>query len=924
MRACMRFCTILAVSLIAFSGQAYGQEISWVAIGADGPFTTSMPNAVGEDTRITMDAGVLYRVEFEIRGNGWANAPGTPTLGTYQATLDRSGQLGLNAVPANAGVDLIQIGGAYGGFTGAYQQLKSCITFLNVDTGQRCDTLVPPLPACPGGTFCGENPNFVFAGILNTASVSTATANFAWGAVANSPCKTDMGAGNIYYMATYIFDVPAAAGGIYTFGFDPAEAATFLNKCDGSKITGVALTAGSVELTLVDCCLQLGGGATSCTPNVPSNQCAGQGQTAFPVGSCANPAFECPSCETPEDCADDNDCTDDICNPDKTCSNPDNYDPATECCNPAGGLTVPISDGDVCTDDSCDPLTGAVTHDPTTTAGDPCDDGFGCTHSDACDGINSQADGGCVGDDANDDDCSTEPCVVGTCNPVSLLCECSEDTPLCVIFEQDNDKLENCYSGGETIHAAVHIGGGSEIVTGGQFLLTYDPACLNFESIGPCPGSPFQTVIANNVDENAGTIFYAIIVDPMFPVGTQGPEDMVCLTFTKLADCDECEVCFASVNPLNTILTNDKGNAVPLDSCVCSKTIKTAGEITMSVPPGEAVNADCDLPTAVVEWNAPSASDTCDGALVLDCVAENDAGVLIDHLILGGGEFPQGLSYFLCEAENSCGNVVRKVWTVDLSDKQSLDVYVQLEPVMTPGLFSRCITFELFEDCVSQPTEAREVLWFDGPYNFDGKARMKFKIDKGQYHCITARDQLHTLRSSAPIDCVDGQYLAEFRGDPLLGGNWLVGGNLDGWKKDDPTASHNTIDILDFGQFMGCIANGAVYFDGNTDCDTLGPHCDINADGDVTNVDYAFILDNYLDASKDACEGCPLPRAVYVPVESITVKELRATGRADLAVGDLNRDGVLDGADMDAYAQGVQPARAGNVRDTKVGSVQGR
>jgi hypothetical protein len=849
-------------------------------------------------------------------------------LGTIQAALDGGGWLGVNAVPSNPGVNLAMINETpYGGLTGVYQQLKSCIILPSTNTGQRCDTLVPPLPACVG-SFCLDNPDWVFVGITASNGVSTSTPNFAYGASSNAGiCRTDMGCSEVYYGGTLMFDAPATARGIYTFGFDPAVASTFMNNCAGVRITGVGLTAGSAQFTVIDCCEQLGGGLTSCTPGVPANDCDGPGQTPFPAGSCVNPAFECPSCQTNDDCAEDdssgpggdNMCTSNICNPDKTCSNPPNYNTLTECCNPTNGGKLLIDDGDACTVDTCDPDTGIVTNDPVAASGMACDDGFGCTYDDKCDGISSQADGGCIGLDVNGVDCSVDPCPVGTCDPVTLTCVCSEDTPLCVFFEGDN-----CYEVGATVNASIEIGGGSEVVTGGQFLLSYDPTCIDFESIGPCAGSLFTNVIASNVNEAAGTIFYTATVDPFDPVGTQGPAKIACMVFTKLGECGECDICFESVNPFNTILTNDDGNAVPLDSCVCSEEIGLAGVIEITTPPGDAVNSECDLPTAIVEWNTPVATDECDGPLQMFCDSEHDGGVPIGHLIMNGGEFPQGKSFFLCEATNSCGDTLTKVWTVDVSDKQALDVYVQLSPTMNPGLFSRCIKFELFDSC-SSATVHEELLWFDGPYNFDGKARMQFKVPKGQYDCITAQDQLHTLRSAAPIECIDGVYYAEFRGDPILGGNWLIGGNLDGWKKDDPDASQNVIDILDFGQFMNEIASGAAYGDGNTDCTTTGPHADINADGDVDNFDYAFILDNYLVASKDACAGCPGHRTEYVPVESITVKQLRAQGMGELAVADLNRDGVLDSADMDAYMQGVQPVRVQQLRkETKVDGLRGR
>jgi hypothetical protein len=452
--------------------------------------------------------------------------------------------------------------------------------------------------------------------------------------------------------------------------------------------------------------------------------------------------------------------------------------------------------------------------------------------------------------------------------------------------------------------------------------MNYDPTCIEVLGVHACPGSVFDNVIASSINAAAGTIFFAVTVDPTVGIGTNADADMVCLDLRRKDGCDDCDICFTSVNPYNTRLVNADGNVVSTnDECgPCSKLVGLAGEIDLDGPDGDDVNSECDLPTAVITWNAPSASDTCDGPLTLTCDSEHDGGVPIGHLLMGGGEFPQGTSFFICSAENSCGEVERKVWTVKVSDQQSLDIYVQLEPVVYPGLFSRCICFELFDDCVSDPTPYCDTLWFGGPYNFPGKTRGKVKVDKGQYHCVTARDPLHTLRSTADIFCVDGQYQAEFRGDPLLGGNWLIGGNLDAWKAG---GSVDTIDILDFGMFMNCVAAGADYANGNTDCGTAGPHCDINGDGDVDASDYAFILDNYLKASKNSC--CPDSDFIPAPVESITVKELRARGMGDLAIGDLNRDGVLNSDDMGEYMAGVQPVASERVRKgSKAEGARGR
>ena len=79
-----------------------------------------------------------------------------------------------------------------------------------------------------------------------------------------------------------------------------------------------------------------------------------------------------------------------------------------------------------------------------------------------------------------------------------------------------------------------------------------------------------------------------------------------------------------------------------------------------------------------------------------------------------------------------------------------------------------------------------------------------------------------------------------------------------------------------------------------------------NRDGHTDSTDYSFILENFLNASKDCC--CLSGAAAReTPITSITVKELRAMGWPELIVADINRDGVLDTEDMALYMEGYLP-----------------
>jgi hypothetical protein len=282
---------------------------------------------------------------------------------------------------------------------------------------------------------------------------------------------------------------------------------------------------------------------------------------------------------------------------------------------------------------------------------------------------------------------------------------------------------------------------------------------------------------------------------------------------------------------------------------------------------------------------------------------------MVDGLVWEGGTFQQGLYYFLCEATNECGDTVTDVWTVNVSDQQTLDVEVHLSPTMNPGAFERCICFEFFNDCDGDPEEICEVMSFGGPYQFEAHAAAEIKIPKGNYMCLAAWDPLHTLRAEADLICrEDGVWEALFKGDPLLGGNWLTGGNLNGCKDDADWWMINQINIHDFASFMWAIDLGQQFEDGDTDCSTDCPHGDINADGLVDALDYSFLVENFLMASKEVC--CPAPVSAGEPTDvvEVSVKDLRLQGDGELSVADLNGDGLVNVDDMIAYEQGVVPA----------------
>ncbi|MCH7831962.1 MAG: hypothetical protein IIC55_03730 [Proteobacteria bacterium] len=419
--------------------------------------------------------------------------------------------------------------------------------------------------------------------------------------------------------------------------------------------------------------------------------------------------------------------------------------------------------------------------------------------------------------------------------------------------------------------------------------------------------------------------------------GPFGNADLMRITWLKTGECSTCNCSFGGENPVNTYLTDADGqplNVIPEPS----QTVVSAGLLSLDLPGSVKSNVECDSITVDITWAAPSAADTC-GVQDFACEAHHaQKGKVIDELTMGGGEHIIGDSTYCCWATNKCGafagfkvgdarsNSAEGCWTVTVNDQTALDVEIELSPAMSTkvGGVERCIEFEAFSNCIQGPQVFCDNVTFGGNFfNLIGHSTGEFKMPPGQFACLTARDKLHTLRACAlrtdgNLDCVGGTVFATFKGDPFFGGNWLINGNLDAWKKDNDKASHDVIDIQDFGQFVAQF--GQCYFDGApvdcsgptngaTPCGTEGPHADINGDGIADLLDFSFVSANFLVSSKDCC--CPGSTGNTVGRTAISVVELRQMGLTDLIVADLNNDGMLDLNDMAAFLSGDVPSRKG-------------
>ncbi len=519
---------------------------------------------------------------------------------------------------------------------------------------------------------------------------------------------------------------------------------------------------------------------------------------------------------------------------------------------------------------------------------DPCNDFEDCTVNDAC----SEA-GICTGTPIDTIACMVDDdCMFSVCDQSNGVCSCVLEPDLCIM---QADPAVSCYSQGDVFDVHVKLGVSSAGIFGGQFNIQYDPSKLKYISV--LPGSvanvesPFSSQLAKIVDEGVGSIFYAIGT-PFNHPGSNGEVPMAMVKFEALTACDSTDICFIDDGPKNTLLTDTQGASVPYHACCLNDLRVTGAPPEIVCPTSVTTNLDPRATTATTFWDAPTAVGGCDGPLSVDCSATGGSGIINPNtLVAGGGIFLPGHYDFQCTAQDSCGAIADCQWTVDVANLHTLEVEAELSPPILADQMDRCLEITLFSDCAGDPIVTKQEVTFVR-HRMSAFAQISMDVPRGDYSCVTVRDPLHTLPSSSRVTISGKVYKSSFVGDPLLNGNWLIGGDLDG---------NAAIDLVDLAAVIAQLND---VLDPNTPCGTVGPHADINADGLVDALDEAFVLESFNLLALTTC--CPLivPSAVsgpYEPVVALSIKELRRHGWSELEAADTNADGQVNAAELVSF-----------------------
>jgi len=195
---------------LAHSGRA--QSIVLRPVASTGPFEIS-------NGQITTAPGSIVTLEMQVAG--WGLAAGNPQLFAAQATIEPAGLLGVNAIPANLGVDLLPLGYEPPDPVGGDRQLGLyVVTHVCASSGRNCSSDQPVCTASEGA--CLSNGRWVVNTCCPLAATNTdALSSYGVGGVCQCGSVADLGDPNVNYLGTLRLQVPTNAVGAYTVGLKP-------------------------------------------------------------------------------------------------------------------------------------------------------------------------------------------------------------------------------------------------------------------------------------------------------------------------------------------------------------------------------------------------------------------------------------------------------------------------------------------------------------------------------------------------------------------------------------------------------------------------------------------------------------------------------------------------------------------------------
>ena len=420
-------------------------------------------------------------------------------------------------------------------------------------------------------------------------------------------------------------------------------------------------------------------------------------------------------------------------------------------------------------------------------------------------------------------------------------------------------------------------------MSGAQLTVRFDASRLRLDAVAPVGTSPMGAELAEQIDNTAGTLRYALGLDNIaVPLMTEA--DLCDLSFTVLPGSSLCGVQdlvnFGDVGPFTTRFTRSGDAAIVVPELINLPSVNLDDQppVLLGVPASNiAVAADAgSIIGAYVELPTVTAADNCDGA-----VAVTVAGVP------AGSVFPIGTTTVTWSSTDLAGNTATASIDVTVGNYQLLDATITLKgfgilPMsravrVAAGGQASVIAVALTE-LVPEPGSAQT-----GAVR--GVAAGLHVPVVAALGCVAAKDPTHSVTGVSPSSVAGVRWTSA---------HTLHQGDSDG---DD------LVDIVDYGLWL-------------TDFNTLqgaqvarDARSNFNGDLVVTTADFGYVAVNFFRVGESCAPGAEAPR---VPRDRVRVKELRRRGLGDVVSADLNRDGWVDMRDIQMHMQGGGSAGLGD------------
>ncbi|MFZ9914865.1 MAG: proprotein convertase P-domain-containing protein, partial [Phycisphaerales bacterium] len=441
--------------------------------------------------------------------------------------------------------------------------------------------------------------------------------------------------------------------------------------------------------------------------------------------------------------------------------------------------------------------------------------------------------------------------------------DCLEVSPVVAM-----SALDDAVAPGETIVVRVASGNPGSVVVAARVVARYDATRLLFVQAVPSPDSPFTEVNENTTAPSVGTVRHEAQVG-QGNSGVTSSANIVDFYFTALPGETICGasalVYFDTIGGESTRFVNQGNNSIaPTLTNLGSLRIDGVGPALAGVPQSRTGAADAGS-TAGAYYAPPvvTSSDDCDGAISASLLVTYPNGATASTWP-ANGMFPVGTTTLTWSTIDGVGNQSSASRTVVVSNNQLLDAGITLGGAVA-GNSTRSLRVK-----AGDTTQTVQVPMTQAAGSAQG---VSLPVAAG-YNCITVKDTVHSLTSSATPTVVNGRYSASYT---------LRQGDCN----DD-----DKVDILDFSYF---VANRGA---------TVGPNAtaNFNSDGIVNNADLAFISLSFFQVGDNCGSYMGAP-----PLDRISVKDLRRMGLGHLAIGDLNGDRVIDMNDIAHYMQFGMP-----------------